>query len=706
MQRARSTRGGGGGRNGQSDAPGVTGNLETGLFTAGGRDRFSGGSGGAGGPTRSSRTSRRGTHRGAASLPPRPHVGEDIDGDMKMGGEKISSFNPYQRPGRSTRSSTASQSQREGTIIVFVSTPAGGESLATDSGLHDFLCRKASPVKINISNKRSNQTTGAVSFVVSDVVQAKAIRGLSGIRYKGMKLIIKTTEDNKIMEDGPQKPVRVVQTTGTIDAIREFIRSRHQNGFLNLENMAQDDILRSAKIIPPGSSTGRNDVGAVMMKVAAQLFPDITTISFASNGLRSLAPISSVAQFFPNILNLSFKGNEIRSYRDLENLSGAKKLPNLREIIFLDNPLRDRDIAKHKDDISYRSEITRLFPSIQYLDQQPVGPKISFGLGDIVNEKSETTSLPVPIRGNFFDSPDTQAMVLEFLTTYFKLFDTNRTLLEHMYDSSATFSVSTNVTISPAQRSKGRGGDNWSEYSESTRNLSRLKDLSDRTKRLHVGNQDIVKEGLMPLPGTKHDLTDASKFSVDAWQTGSLLPAVCIYIMVHGEYEQTPVRGRGYTKSFDRSFIIAPAPPNSSAAQHGWKCLIISDQLTVRQHNGHEAWQPEPELHVPGTVSSAVSSAFNAAGGAPPMTDAAIGTTAIAPSPAAGVGPDPNQTPMEGISPEQHAKAQELQQLTSLNYPYSVQCLAAVGWDIQAGVSLVNQERANIPADAWQAPRF
>lgn len=181
----------------------------------------------------------------------------------------------------------------------------------------------------------------------------------------------------------------------------------------------------------------------------------------------------------------------------------------------------------------------------------------------------------------------------------------------------------------------------------------------------------------MPLPGTKHDLTDASKFSVDAWQTGSLLPAVCIYIMVHGEYEQTPVRGRGYTKSFDRSFIIAPAPPNSryifvlmiisrrqncyslgtkplstsipSAAQHGWKCLIISDQLTVRQHNGHEAWQPEPELHVPGTVSSAVSSAFNAAGGAPPMTDAAIGTTAIAPSPAAGVGPDPNQTPMQGI---------------------------------------------------------
>lgn len=50
--------------------------------------------------------------------------------------------------------------------------------------------------------------------------------------------------------------------------------------------------------------------------------------------------------------------------------------------------------------------------------------------------------------------------------------------------------------------------------------------------------------------------------------------------------------------------------------------------------------------------------------------------------------------------------AQELQRQTGLNYPYAVQCLAAVAWDFAAGVALVNQERANIPADAWQAPRF
>ncbi|KAG0335187.1 nuclear mRNA export, poly(A)+RNA binding protein [Podila humilis] len=610
---SRGRSGGRGGERGEQLDNGVdTRGPVTELFTSGGRDRMAS----SGGPTRSKQTARRGARRGAASLPPRPHVGEDIDGDMKMGGDNSKTFNPYQRPGRSSRTSAPQRSPANGGVLIF---------------------------------KSSNQSTGMVSFMVDDIAQAKAVRGLSGIRYNSMKLIIKTTAEEQIMGDGARSAtVRMAQTPGTIDSIRAFIRSRCQGQFLDLENMASDSILRNAGVIPPGPSTARSDVGAVLMKVASQLFPDITTISFASNGLRSLAPISSVAQYFPNIQNLSFKNNNIRSYRDLEALSGAKKLPHLREIILLDNPVRDIDISRNKDDISYKSEITKLFPSIQFLDQQSVGPKISFGLGDIADHTtSKTSTLPAPIRGNFFDSPDTQAMVLEFLTNYFKLFDTNRSLLEHMYDSSATFSVCTNVTIPPVQKAKGMGGDNWAEYTNSARNLSRLKNLSDRTTRLQVGNKDIVREGLIPLPKTTHDLSDPSKFCIDAWQTGGLLPAVCIYIMVHGEFAQgRSPNGREYTKSFDRSFIIAPAPPTSSAAQHGWKCLIISDQLIVRQHSGHDAWKPEPELST--TVASAATSAFNAAsGGTTASTNQAAPVSAATPQ-QPGVGPDPNQVPMQG----------------------------------------------------------
>lgn len=94
----------------------------------------------------------------------------------------------------------------------------------------------------------------------------------------------------------------------------------------------------------------------------------------------------------------------------------GKKLSNLRELILLDNPLRDRDIARNKDDLAYRSQITKMFPSLQVLDQLPVAPKISFGLGDIASDTVSSSTLPMPIKGNFFDSPGTQAMVLEFLT--------------------------------------------------------------------------------------------------------------------------------------------------------------------------------------------------------------------------------------------------------------------------------------------------
>ncbi|KAF9970089.1 nuclear mRNA export, poly(A)+RNA binding protein, partial [Modicella reniformis] len=244
-----------------------------------------------------------------------------------------------------------------------------------------------------------------MSFTVADIHQARAIRKLSGIRYKGHKLSIKTSMDNLVIgrtgDDGqssgewqrivpsgqrivPSGQRIVPSGHGTIESIRNFIRSRYNNGFLNLENMAHDNILRAAKIIPPGQARGRGDVGTVMMKVAAELFPETTTISFAMNGLKSLQPISAVSQFFPNLQNLSLKSNDIQSYRDLEFLSGSRKLPKLRELILIDNPVRDRDIVKNKDDLSYRSAVSKLFPTLQILDQVPVAPKISFGLGDIL----------------------------------------------------------------------------------------------------------------------------------------------------------------------------------------------------------------------------------------------------------------------------------------------------------------------------------
>ena len=76
----------------------------------------------------------------------------------------------------------------------------------------------------------------------------------------------------------------------------------------------------------------------------------------------------------------------------------------------------------------------------------------------------------------------------------------------------------------------------------------------------------------------------------------------------------------------------------------GWKCLIITDQLTVRSHNGSSAWQPEPEpgtsngLNVPTAVATPVP-------GMSVPSAAPITPVALAP----GAGPDPTQAPMPGI---------------------------------------------------------
>jgi hypothetical protein len=68
----------------------------------------------------------------------------------------------------------------------------------------------------------------------------------------------------------------------------------------------------------------------------------------------------------------------------------------------------------------WHSAIAKLFPTIQILDQVPVAPKISFGLGDVLKDADapEVAVLPVPTKGNFFDNPATQETVLEFLTRF------------------------------------------------------------------------------------------------------------------------------------------------------------------------------------------------------------------------------------------------------------------------------------------------
>lgn len=205
------------------------------------------------------------------------------------------------------------------------------------------------------------------------------------------------------------------------------------------------------------------------------------------------------------------------------------------------------------------------------------------------------------------------------LKRYFENFDSSRDTLRAVYSTNATFTVVTSSSVPPRARSAGY-----------VHKLPRQKDLSWRAYK-DVSSHNIMTLGVRPaskgfprgpgailatiskLPKTKHPLTDASKFVVDAWvidnatvgsNLGTSKPDALLFISVQGEYAELPSLG---VRSFSRCFVVAPVPPGSTAANLGWPCVIISDQLTVRQYAGADAWDESQNAAPPSTAAPAAS---------------------------------------------------------------------------------------------------
>lgn len=93
------------------------------------------------------------------------------------------------------------------------------------------------------------------------------------------------------------------------------------------------------------------------------------TISFNDNGLRTLIPLNGLSHYLPNVINLSFANNQISNPASLKAALGA--LANLRELVLQGNPIQKEALEGNRERL-YRREIADMFPSLQYLDTQPV----------------------------------------------------------------------------------------------------------------------------------------------------------------------------------------------------------------------------------------------------------------------------------------------------------------------------------------------
>lgn len=98
----------------------------------------------------------------------------------------------------------------------------------------------------------------------------------------------------------------------------------------------------------------------VIMKIASQFQPPVSTISLANNGLDGSHCFAALNRYLPDIVNISLTGNRVRSYKDMEIFGGSKWiLKKLRELILLENPLREIAVANGKEE-EYRKSVYTL----------------------------------------------------------------------------------------------------------------------------------------------------------------------------------------------------------------------------------------------------------------------------------------------------------------------------------------------------------
>ncbi|KAK4509713.1 uncharacterized protein ATC70_007015 [Mucor velutinosus] len=333
---------------------------------------------------------------------------------------------------------------------------------------------------------------------------------------------------------------------GRSAVLAEFLQERWnpQAGFLDMDEL-------------PPTSHNISTVISRLLNEARYLFGDnLKTLSFARNKLWSVVPLNKVPDMFPNLQNLSIADNDIAEFRSLDKL--ANRLPNLQELMLSGNPIQTNNSLEQ-----YQQEVLRRFPTIQFLDVQPVNGGQTASL---VSQSS--ADLPLPVRSHFFDNDNSRLAAQDLLSKFFPLFDSNRGSLIDLYDAQAIFTTTfSNSGTYQQQNTWGSG-------------------QITPSQRMVVGSESIIKR-LLQLPPTVHDLSSADNFITDAWQTpGSQNHPVVLFLTVHGGFNEA---GSSTPLSFDRSFLVAPSAPGSRAHTAGWSYVILNDSLIVRNFSNKPA---------------------------------------------------------------------------------------------------------------------
>ncbi|KAG0739052.1 hypothetical protein G6F23_009230 [Rhizopus arrhizus] len=507
-------------------------------------------------------------------------LGEDIDmGGMGKKKKNRKRFNPYGRP-----KATAAEPKMDTTPTQRIDILISGFEPGTEAGIIPFLVQKSKKQWQAVDAKVDQ---GQMLLTVSDPIIARILIRLDGYIFGTQQLQICLFDPNSPFASAIQPSNPENNKLTTIDILRNFLKNRWNSElkYLNLDDMASDPILKKSAIRPPGAPGSNAIVGPAMMKLAGEMFQDIVSISFARNHLKNVQQISTLAQYLPNIQNISLQDNLIKEYENLEAISGTGKLKNLRELLLTGNPLRESEIKQRNNDRGYIRNIVKRFPSLVVLDTAP----IQLTEQEVASVHKTGRVLPLDNQPSFFDNDVAQSVTTDFLNKYYHSFDTDRSVLSVIYDTSSVFSVASNVKLRAQQKLKRKEKKKLMDDEEKltwtllSRNLMG-KSKKQEGKGLQIG-PDAIGTALCRLPNTMHDLEKTKDFIVDAHQT-----PVGLMICLHGEFKEEESLP---PYSFDRTFLLRPSAPDSPAAIAGWPYTIMNDMLCVRDYIGNQGFQPQ-----------------------------------------------------------------------------------------------------------------
>uniref|UniRef100_A0A8I3PCK1 Nuclear RNA export factor 2-like n=1 Tax=Canis lupus familiaris TaxID=9615 RepID=A0A8I3PCK1_CANLF len=249
----------------------------------------------------------------------------------------------------------------------------------------------------------------------------------------------------------------------------------------------------------------RRNCMAATLQIIEENFPELLSLNLSNNKLYGLDGLSDIIEMAPTIKVLNLSKNELNLVWELSKMKGLK----LEELWLEGNPLCDT----FPDQPTYiRSHPgpplwSPLLTSSLLQDGQELPPPV------IID--ADTPCLIKPCKESYKGSETLKSLVLQFLQQYYLIYDSgDRQGLLGAYHDEACFSLA--ISFNPEDPAPS----SLCEYSKESRNMKKLKDLSQCVQLLKHTNCDIVCS-LCVLPKTQHDL---SSLVVDMWfQTEKML---------------------------------------------------------------------------------------------------------------------------------------------------------------------------------------